>query len=89
MAALELLALLGLFGFAGFGVNSVRLMWKGHVKKKDAMRDDLREALAAHDHRKLDDFMVLWAGGMDGATLKHVKARRDELFIEDDANSRH
>jgi hypothetical protein len=85
MAVLEILALLGVLGFAGVGVNSVRLAWRGHVRRRDTMRDDLRKALASRDYRQLDDFLVLWGGEMDAETRAHVQDRRNGMFIESDA----
>lgn len=86
MAVLEILVLLGLLGFAGVGVNGLRLAWRGHARRKDAMRDDLRKALASHDYRKLDDFLVLWGDALDEAVRAHVRDRRDGMFIESDAD---
>jgi hypothetical protein len=88
MAALEILVVFGILSLAGVGVNGLRLAWRGRARRKDLMRDDLRKALAAGDHRKLDDFLVLWSGELDESTLAHVKERRDELYIETNDGAR-
>ena len=53
--------------------------------EQEKMREDLRAALASKDYRKLDDFMVVWANVVDPGAMKHIKERRDELYVEDNS----
>jgi len=85
----EILALLGLSG--GLGVLIVGIT--AGARKRDAderkrqqrldqMHEDLKAALKARDHAKLDDWLVVYADVMDGGVAAQVKIRRDELYIE-------
>ena len=52
------------------------------AKESAMMHDELKAALASRDHRRLDDFIVLWGHKLDHATLKQINIARDERFVE-------
>jgi|HubBroStandDraft_2_1064218.scaffolds.fasta_scaffold1218570_1 hypothetical protein len=92
MAAAEILALVALLFGGGMGVRAL-VSWLHRADAHDVerlrrdhqMRTDLRDALRSGDHRRLDDFLVMWGSEIDAPTLKHLEQRRDELYIEADA----
>lgn len=92
MIAADLLAIIVVLGLLGLGGKSLFSALHSGEKKRhhkeaeqEKMREDLRAALASKDYRKLDDFMVVWANVVDPDVMKHIKERRDELYIESNA----
>lgn len=89
MLAIELLALVLLLGTLSI---VIRLVWNAVTSSAERarerrsrqrdMQEDLRSALRASDHRRLDDFMVLWGSLVDEKTAQHVRSRRDELYVD-------
>ncbi len=70
---------------ASFVVSLVRRMnveGDRKVARSAKMLDDLAVALHSHDHRQLDDWLVIYADDASSGVVTQVKARRDELFIE-------
>lgn len=89
MLAIELLALTLLLGALAI---VIRLVWNAIERSRERvverrrrqrdMEDDLRSALRSGDHRRLDDFMVMWGSILDEKTAEHVRVRRDELYVD-------
>jgi hypothetical protein len=83
---------LGVIGIGGKFVFTGLKRWGERSAERrvedDHMRDDLRMALDAHDHRKLEDFMVLWSDKISKETREYVQQRIDELFIETDEKAK-
>lgn len=82
MAVIEVLAMLGLLGVGGTGLFSLIRSLDGRRQRQHEMQQDLRDALKSADHRKLDDFLVLWRPVISNKTAEYVRERRDQLFIE-------
>lgn len=89
MLAIELLALVLLLGVLAIGIKLAWAAVRGageraqeRRRRQRDMESDLRAALAARDHRCLDDFIVVWGSTVDKQTLDHVKGRRDELYVD-------
>ena len=92
MLAAEFIALVALLGGL---VILIRVVWAAlqrsaeHAEDKRRrrweMQQDLKEALRSQDHKRLDDFMVVWGSEVDVVTARHVEARRAELYVEDDS----
>lgn len=85
----EIVALLAVLGVSGFGISAL----VAYAKRMDAdqaraqtrsdkRQQELREALRSRDYRKLDDFMLLYAGELDEGVRKQIQIRRDELYVE-------
>jgi hypothetical protein len=94
MLAVELLALVLLLGALTI---VIRLVWNAvqrsgervqeRRRRQSDMEEDLRAALKSGDYRCLDDFMVMWGSLADDKTFRHVRARRDELYLNSEADS--
>lgn len=85
----EIVALLAVLGASGFGISAL----VAYAKKADAdqarkqaradkRQQELRDALKSRDYRKLDDYMLLYAGELDEGVQKQIQIRRDELYVE-------
>ncbi len=89
MIVAELLALLGILGAAGLGITSI-VSWsrrsateqQDRQRRSKQMNSDLRSALESRDHRRLDDWMIIYDDLAHPDVKEHVKIRRDELFVD-------
>lgn len=81
-ALIDILGVLGVLGFGGLGLHGVLRSMAARRAWHEQMRADLREALKARDHRRLDDFLVVWGDRMSSKLETYVQQRRDQLFIE-------
>ena len=79
MVVAEFLALLGLLGAGGLGISAV-IAWvkrmnanaDKEIEHAEQMHDDLRRALQSHDHRQIDDWLVLYGDNVSSDLKKHV-----------------
>ena len=80
----ELLILIAILTGGGLGLKALSGLFKTSRDTKAAMRGDLRKSLLSHDYKDLDDFLMVWGDRLDAKVVERVKARRDELWIEND-----
>jgi len=85
----EIVALLAVLGASGFGISAlIAFASKSEAERKqrdarsDKRQQELRDALKSQDYRKLDDYMLLYAGEIDEGVRKQIQIRRDELYVE-------
>lgn len=85
----EIALLIGVTGGLIVSYNSIDQWFQNRRQKamrsekmQAQMQADLRTALQSRDHRKLDDWLVIYADYVTPETRKHVMQRRDELYVE-------
>ncbi len=85
----EGLALVGVIVAGILGYNGIDAWFRNaksktldDTKRLQRMQEDLREALKSRDHRRLEDWLIIYADHVTPETRKHVQARHDELYID-------
>lgn len=85
----ELLILLALVSGGLLGTPLV-LSWAKSVRWERAskreryikMQQDLRDALASKDYRKIDDWLLVYADDVTPKVKEQAERRRNELYVE-------